>query len=660
MRRITLLAILMALVVAVPVSIGTGALVPTEVPATTQGHGEPNLNQEQSFSFGDYTVTKDANHTMNVAVDVAEDPAETGRWLGPVDGEAPAVNLAVLKNGDVVYWSGVEARSEDQTGPGQLTFMVGDFPIDGRSRVLSYQVDGEEITATVATPDPESGGFQDMFCSGTTIGPDGSVFSTGATEWHTLDEGMSGEQEDIEAAFWTPLKGGEQVVRFQRTDEAPFAGEWDKPADMSVDRWYPSALQTADGDTLIASGIQTLAQFQTHNTRLEVFDPDTGEIQAYDPTTELAPGVEVGQLVPDHPETGQTSVDETHDRIPNLPMYPRMFTVPTGPQKGDQFYTTAGDLWGPFGEHPLQGIWSFMQTLEIEDGEATFTVHDNSVFGARQLAASVPLMLDLDDDAAAQYLTFGGTLQQGFVATNTTELHTLGEDGPTAEAAAPNHLPRWHVNGVLLPNGEIMAVGGGLYDNVIMHGAPNVAFLNGEIYDPDTGQWTLTAPMDKPRVYHSTAVLLPDGRVLAGGHVPLPAFHEQQREHMNPQVTDSSFEIYEPPYLFIDDSRPVIEAPADASYGETVPVEVTGLNHDVDSVVLVRPGATTHGFDADQRGIEVNVTDVVNQDGDDVKTLMVEMPGDGAIAPAGHYMLFVNEDVDGQAYPSEASFLKLG
>ena len=74
-----------------------------------------------------------------------------------------------------------------------------------------------------------------------------------------------------------------------------------------------------------------------------------------------------------------------------------------------------------------------------------------------------------------------------------------------------------------------------------------------EMWNPTTGNWTTMASAQTPRLYHSTAVLLPDGRILTmGGN------GYQQTE------------IYEPPYLF-KGTRPVISsAPTSVSYGQTV------------------------------------------------------------------------------------------
>ena len=64
------------------------------------------------------------------------------------------------------------------------------------------------------------------------------------------------------------------------------------------------------------------------------------------------------------------------------------------------------------------------------------------------------------------------------------------------------------------------------------------------IWDPATGQWTPGANAVKPRLYHSIALLLPDGSVLTGaGGGPGP-------------VKNLNTEIYYPPYLFDASGQP--------------------------------------------------------------------------------------------------------
>ena len=60
-------------------------------------------------------------------------------------------------------------------------------------------------------------------------------------------------------------------------------------------------------------------------------------------------------------------------------------------------------------------------------------------------------------------------------------------------------------------DGLALVVGGGL---TFKFGSP--VFIP-ELFDPDTETWTLMAPHQAGRMYHSTALLLPDGRVLSAG-----------------------------------------------------------------------------------------------------------------------------------------------
>src|SRR5204863_6270718 len=91
-----------------------------------------------------------------------------------------------------------------------------------------------------------------------------------------------------------------------------------------------------------------------------------------------------------------------------------------------------------------------------------------------------------------------------------------------------------------------------------------------------------------------------------------------------------------PPYLYAG-TRPKIEAaPARIGYGSQIEVEVDGPASDIAGAVLVRNPSVTHLIDADQRNV---VLKVLARNGN---TLRLAAPPNGAGAPPGPYMLFVN------------------
>lgn len=520
--------------------------------------------------------------------------AQTGRWEAPFDGQVPAVNLVLLHDGRVLYWSGVEANKTD--GASDIVFFNA-VPTDAQSRVLRLS------DLNVSLPINPDGAGSDLFCAGMTVLPDGKVLAVGASEWHT--------QPDLEPF----LRGGTDARVFD-----PATDTWTRKADMLFGRWYPSAITLPDGKALVASGIGSLTNPSEQWPQIEVYDP----------------------------AANTWSYLDGGDRL--LPLYPRISVVPGGPFKGHLFYNTVGTLWGPFGEHPEQAVWSLQQDLDLGAHEEGWAYDNPSTFGARQHAATVMELLDPAKGYAPTFVTFGGTLYQSTAATPLTETIDLSTSPPTNTAGPAMASPRWHHNGVLLPTGEILAVGGGLYDNVVAHGQPNVPVLPAELYDPAANSWTTLASMTVPRMYHSTAILLPDGRVLAGGHVPLPNPFKAGRDTYNPQIAETRFEVFDPPYLFRGPRPAITAAPSEVTYGGTFDVQVNGT---VDHFVLMRPGSTTHAYDSEQRGVLLSAERLA--DGG----YRLTAPPDGTVLQPGYSMLFAIGPGEGGMVPSVASWMHL-
>ncbi len=510
-----------------------------------------------------------------------------GAWEEPFEGQIPAITMALLGDGRVLYWSGVEATANASSE--DLTF----FTAEAEGAVA--RIYDPATGAIVEANQPDD---LDLFCSGLTMLPDGRILTAGGTTYTTFT--------DIE----TSILHGEARSRIFD----PATNNWSEAPTMLLDRWYPSVFLLADGTPAAASGI--------------------GELTA--PETQW--------------RTWETLHDEWHndpDSEDLLPLYPRLFVLPGGERKGEVFYTTSATLWGPFGEHQEEASWSLQQSYDADTG--TWTQYGPSTFGARQYASSVLLPLSPDDGYAPRFVNFGGTLQRGTAATPLVELTDMSGPEPANTMGPTMVHARWHHNGVLLPDGDVLVIGGGQLDNVILHGQENPPVLEAERFDPDTSTWHELAAMEVPRMYHSSALLLPDGRVLAGGHVPLPHPSKEARDTINPQTVETRFEIYNPGYLFRGERPHIEHAPPQIGYGEAFSVNVTG---DIIGAVLVRPGTTTHAYDTGQRVVELVGTQTE-------AGWTFTAPPDAAVLAPGPQMLFVLADHPDGPVPSTAAWVTL-
>jgi hypothetical protein len=102
-------------------------------------------------------------------------------------------------------------------------------------------------------------------------------------------------------------------------------------------------------------------------------------------------------------------------------------------------------------------------------------------------------------------LQFGG-------ASNGAVVIDITSGTPVVTPTSSMSTQRRLVNAAVLPNGKVLATGGSQVNNELT-GVNNSA----EIWDPTTGVWTKVPNGQRPRLYHSMSMLLPDGRVLVGG-----------------------------------------------------------------------------------------------------------------------------------------------
>lgn len=211
---------------------------------------------------------------------------------------------------------------------------------------------------------------------------------------------------------------------------------------------------------------------------------------------------------------------------------------------------------------------------------------------------------------------------------------------PTAVSTKDISQVRYWANATVLADGQVLVSGGAAADNQLS----GVAFA-GEIWNPATGQWTLTARARKPRLYHSTALLLPDGSVLtAGGGAPGP-------------IKNLNAEIYYPPYLYDTAGNPAVRPmlmtgpstlrfsnPADRQFAVSV-----GPGDAIARVSLLRSGSATHAVNLEQRFQRLTFS----QAG---QVLTISRPRSPSETPPGYYLLFV---FNGSGVPSVARIIRI-
>jgi len=283
-------------------------------------------------------------------------------------------------------------------------------------------------------------------------------------------------------------------------------------------------------------------------------------------------------------------------------MYPRMFTLPNG----RVIKVGTARMTAYF--NPTTNAWSNVATM---------------LYGARNRGSAALL------PGATRVLTVGGQSSGTAPATGTAEILDTSSATPAWRSTGSLTYPRLLAHLVTLPDGQVLVVGGGAafkYTNPVK--VP-------ELYDPATGTWTVMAPQQAGRMYHATAVLLPDGRVLSAG------------QDSGPLATYG--EIFSPPYLFRGARPTITGAPISTAYGQTLSISTPDAGT-ITKVTVIKAGATTHEVDSDQRSIPLTFSAGSG-------TITAQAPANANIAPPGYYMLFI---VNSNGVPSVAPWLHIG
>jgi hypothetical protein len=280
-----------------------------------------------------------------------------------------------------------------------------------------------------------------------------------------------------------------------------------------------------------------------------------------------------------------------------LPNYPRTFVAPDG-----RVFYAGSDRQSRYLDVTGTGSWTNGPSMN---------------FGSRSYGSAVMY-------EPGKILYVGGNNPP----TNTAEIIDLNQPSPQWTYTGSLAHARWNLNATVLPTGEVLVNSGVSGDR---SNAANAVHAT-ELWNPATGSWT-TMASSAPllRGYHSTSLLLPDGRVLHGGG-----------GGGGGTIDNYNYELYSPPYLFRG-ARPIVTGttPGAVVYGQTLSVE-TPDGASISTVALIRSGSVTHAFDQGSRRVPLSFSQVSGG-------LSVTLPASRATAPSGPYMLFL---VNGNGVPS--------
>ena len=366
---------------------------------------------------------------------------------------------------------------------------------------------------------------------------------------------------------------------------------WTRIEDMNIRRWYNTSMTLGDGRVITWGGNSKDA----HSSPAEVWEEGVGwsTIDNMDIDVYLGTG-------------DQTS------------WHPQMFQAPNG-------------------KVFIAGPGPDMYWMDLDNPESGLEYAGTRPDGYSQHASYV--MYDV-----GKILKFGGADAEANSGTVTNKAYVIDFTGDTAvvtETGEMSTTRKFH-NGVVLPDGKVLAVGGNTSGNKFSDEG-SVYFA--EVWDPATGEWSVLDSMDVPRNYHSVALLQQDGTVFAAGGGLCG----------NCSANHSDAQVFSPGNLFDENGsfaeRPVISSDTtEVDYGATLDLQVTSTDS-VDRFNLIRMSTVTHSVNTDQRLVPVSFTD--QGDGN----FSLAMPADGNIAPPGYYMLFA---IDADGTPSESHVLRIG
>ncbi|MET9563204.1 kelch motif-containing protein [Streptomyces tauricus] len=422
----------------------------------------------------------------------------------------------------------------------------------------------------------------------------GAKYETGTQDNYRV-QGLSGA--DARNTYGIAQKLALDKKDFQGIKDAyefdPVAEKYIKVDPMNEARWYPTLTTLSDGKILSLSGLDEIGQLVP------------GKNEVYDPKTKKWTYT---------------------DGVRQFPTYPAISLM----QNGKLFYSGANAGYGPDDVGRDPGIWD----LETNKFKKVKGMSDPKL-----LETAGTVLLPPAQDEKYMVIGGGGVGESKLSSKKTRIIDLLADnpkftDGPEMEKGT--RYPQYSI----LPDDDVL-VSGGSED---YRGRGDTNILQARMYDSKTNEFTRVADPLVGRNYHSGSILLPDGRVMFFGSDSLYA----DKANTKPGKFEQRVEIYTPPYLF-QGSRPTLSGgPKTIERGESAAF-TSKHSSSIKSARLIRPSASTHVTDVDQRSIALDFEKTKGG-------IEVTVPKSRNLVESGWYMLFVTDD---QGTPSKAQWVKI-
>ncbi|WFD23610.1 (methyl)glyoxal oxidase [Malassezia equina] len=491
---------------------------------------------------------------------------------------------------------------------------------------------------------------------------------------------------------------GRRVVRIMEPNEDASQLKWvdqyNSPNQMDSPRWYPGVEGLADGSVVIIGGATNGGFINRNTPNVDPVYATTGS----NPT----PGVwDQGGANPSYefwPPTNKPkpALSEFMVKTSGLNMYAHTYLMPSGKIFMQANYSTT--LWD----------WEKDKYHDLPDMPGQIT----RVYPASGATAMKPLTpknnytptilfcggFHMSDEEWGNYTAPNINVYDREASTDCSSITPETADGKmvknvqyVTEDALPE--PRSMGQFIHLPNGKMVIVNGASHglagygnttwntvkdkngNTVHLEGMSQKPTLRPVVYDPEKPQgqrleYRGFGSSDYPRLYHSSAILAPDGSVLVAGSNPhMDVALLPTRDRLNTQYepfnTTYVMEKWYPDYYFEERPKPH-KLPKVIGYGGdtfnvTVPAKNMNPNSNANDMAnktrffVIRPGFSTHAYNFGQRSLELAHTYSVQDDGS-VEFMVNPMPTTMNLFVPGPALFFVT--VNG--VPSHGKMVMIG